>query len=533
MSLDKGLSVLSKHAQSLGYDALILFLDELILWLASHAQDLKFVHLIEGGFVDWARLSLRSGDQVRELSLAYTALFEQVTTIREQQAYQFATLLQSWIEIGATGNVLPVEQILESTVAPLLAHAPVLVIVMDGMSMAVCRELVADITAERQWISLCQEGTAVTAGLAACPSVTEVSRTSLLCGQLRRGKSTDEKRGFACLPSLLAQCRNGFPPILFHKPSLREQNNPLLAEEVRLAIASPQNRVVGVVINAIDDHLLKGEQIDTCWSQDEIKVLSILLHEAKASNRLVILLSDHGHVLDYKTKGKSCEGGERWRFDNEQQEFGELRISGPSVELPESKSLIAPWTERLRYGIKKNGYHGGLNPQEMVVPIAVLCSSSYPIGWVEALVDTPIWWEESISQINNIPPLPKSIKQVDFGPLFDLPLTLEEPTQQISQWVKTLLSSPIYNTRKKLAGRAVSSDDMFTKVLIALDSYGGKATLTALARTLSYPIARVHNLITVIQRMLNIDGYAVVAFDEAFDTIELNYDLLCQQFDLI
>ena len=43
LSLDKGLSVLSKHAQSLGYDALILFLDELILWLASHAQDLKFV----------------------------------------------------------------------------------------------------------------------------------------------------------------------------------------------------------------------------------------------------------------------------------------------------------------------------------------------------------------------------------------------------------------------------------------------------------------------------------------------------------
>ncbi len=44
VSLDKGLSVISRHAQSLGYDALILFLDELILWLASHAADLKFVH---------------------------------------------------------------------------------------------------------------------------------------------------------------------------------------------------------------------------------------------------------------------------------------------------------------------------------------------------------------------------------------------------------------------------------------------------------------------------------------------------------
>ena len=44
LPLDKGLSVLSKHAKSLGYDGLILFLDELILWLASHAAELKFVH---------------------------------------------------------------------------------------------------------------------------------------------------------------------------------------------------------------------------------------------------------------------------------------------------------------------------------------------------------------------------------------------------------------------------------------------------------------------------------------------------------
>jgi len=44
VSLDEGLSILSRHAKSLGYDALILFLDELILWLASHAQNLAFVH---------------------------------------------------------------------------------------------------------------------------------------------------------------------------------------------------------------------------------------------------------------------------------------------------------------------------------------------------------------------------------------------------------------------------------------------------------------------------------------------------------
>ncbi|MGE3841404.1 MAG: phage resistance protein [Vicinamibacterales bacterium] len=41
--LDAGLSVISSHARDLGYDAVILFLDELILWLASHAGDPGFV----------------------------------------------------------------------------------------------------------------------------------------------------------------------------------------------------------------------------------------------------------------------------------------------------------------------------------------------------------------------------------------------------------------------------------------------------------------------------------------------------------
>lgn len=43
VDLDEGLSIISRHARSLGYDALLLFLDELILWLASNIADLPFV----------------------------------------------------------------------------------------------------------------------------------------------------------------------------------------------------------------------------------------------------------------------------------------------------------------------------------------------------------------------------------------------------------------------------------------------------------------------------------------------------------
>ena len=43
LDLDRGLVVMSQHARQLGYDAVVLFLDELILWLATRAGDVDFV----------------------------------------------------------------------------------------------------------------------------------------------------------------------------------------------------------------------------------------------------------------------------------------------------------------------------------------------------------------------------------------------------------------------------------------------------------------------------------------------------------
>ena len=43
IDLDPGLQALAKHAKSLGYDGVVLYLDELILWLAGHSSNLEFV----------------------------------------------------------------------------------------------------------------------------------------------------------------------------------------------------------------------------------------------------------------------------------------------------------------------------------------------------------------------------------------------------------------------------------------------------------------------------------------------------------
>ena len=148
-------------------------------------------HASEGGFVDWARFTLRSGDPVRRLADAYISLGSKVLEIREKQNRQFASLLRDWTAAGSTSNELvPVERVLGDYVAPLAAHAPILLLVLDGMSYAVFRELMEFIT-RRDWAEIRQDGRGdILPAIAAFPSVTDVCRTSLLCGQLRRGQSS-------------------------------------------------------------------------------------------------------------------------------------------------------------------------------------------------------------------------------------------------------------------------------------------------------------------------------------------------------
>jgi hypothetical protein len=48
LDIDTGLAVLTQHAKSLEYDVVVLFLDELVLWLSQHLSNLEFVNE-EGG----------------------------------------------------------------------------------------------------------------------------------------------------------------------------------------------------------------------------------------------------------------------------------------------------------------------------------------------------------------------------------------------------------------------------------------------------------------------------------------------------
>jgi hypothetical protein len=292
----------------------------------------------------------------------------------------------------------------------------------------------------------------------------------------------------------------------------------------------------------VDDYLLKSEQIEVSWSYDAIPLLRTLLEEAKAAGRVVILLSDHGHVLEHQTQERRHDGGERWRLDDDAPAAGELQIAGHRVVTPNTHQLIAPWTETVRYGSKKTGYHGGLSPQEMIIPITVLCAGEpFPAGWSEAPIDIPDWWDESFEAPGPIEPanVPQTEK---FGPLFDFARTQREaPALNVrdeqaeaaeTAWVVRLLASPILQDQKAIAGRSVPDDAFIRTFLESLARRGGKLTSTALARALDYPPFRLRRLLAVMQRVLNIDGYAVLTYDDASDTVELNQELLCRQFEI-
>ncbi len=504
--------------------------------LGEAAQD----YLTQGSFVDWARSILRAGDPVRELSEGFARLLKKATARREKQNRSFAELLKDQAAAaGPPAGVMPLERALDEVVAPLAAKAPVLVILLDGMSPAVSRELLADL-ARIDWAQLGPGGQPLQPGLAVMPCVTEVSRTSLFSGRLCRGTAPDEVKGFAGHVGLRAHCRGNSPPLLFHKVALQEAADASLAANVREAIASTQKRVVGVVINAVDDHLLKGGQLDFRWTRDDIKVLPSLLFEARLARRVVVILSDHGHLLDYQTEARPGDGGERWRPDDGHPIEGELAVQGPRVLLEDSHRIIAPWTEGVRYGMKKNGYHGGLTPQEMLIPITVLAAGDVRLaGWNEIPDPTPNWWELTPSVTAPLAPMPsvKTTQRKKPETLWDTVeaeptvVALEEPALP-PDWLAALMASPLFADQKKLGGRAVPSDELFTKLLTTLESAGGTLTAIALARKLGLPGFRLQGLLAVAQKVLNIDGFAVLSRESQSDTVSLDRRLLLRQFDL-
>ncbi len=499
----------------------------------------------EGAWVDWARFRLLGGDELPEISQAYGACREAVIVRRNRIAKRFAQAMVEWNtrKPSFEGRIVPVETILERVVAPIAATHPTLLLVMDGLSISIFRELFAR-CANQGWSEMVPDNSELPlVGLAALPTVTEVSRASLLCGRLTSGAASQEKAGFASHPSLLAHSSPTKPPTLFHKGDLADATN--LANDVRAAIANDHQRVVGVVYNAVDDHLSGPDQLHQRWALEELRLLLPLLREAREAKRVVVITADHGHLLEDCTVQLAGGESDRWRPGAHSRVQDEMAVSGGRVVTSDgSNAVVCLWGESTRYGGRKNGYHGGLSPQEVTVPLSVLVPLGMSLtGWTPAPPAQPEWWElPPIPQTNATkvaiapavrPPARKPAAQVDQPGLFDATELPPTPTRPAApDWIGALLSGPIYASQRQLAARVAVPDEKMRLLLNALSERGGKLSRAALAQRLSVPEIRLGGLLSAVRRMLNVDQAPVLVVDEVAGTVELNIALLEQQFGM-
>jgi hypothetical protein len=101
-----------------------------------------------------------------------------------------------------------------------------------------------------------------------------------------------------------------------------------------------------------------------------------------------------------------------------------------------------------------------------------------------------------------------------------------------AEWIGRLFTSPVFVAQRRMAGRRAPNDRAVETFLKALDQRHNRISRRALAQALGQPDVRMHGILVGLQRLLNVDGYQIVAVDKDAGTIEINRQLLDKQFQL-
>lgn len=486
----------------------------------------------DGAWAERALGDLWDGDTDRGLAGAYRALALAVQTKRREQDRAAAALLTGSPVVDE--RFTPVEQLLAQTVVPLAARDRVLLIVLDGMSVPTAVELVQEISG-LGWAEVLPEGKRHRGiALAALPTVTEYSRTSLFAGELLAGNQQIEKARFLAAAG----------GIVFHKDDLRSDAGFALPTSVTDAIGDPGRKTVATVLNTIDDALASADVDALRWTARSIAKLEALLGAAQDAGRIVILTSDHGHIVERGSELRSVpELSARWRgVDGEPAGDDELLVEGTRVLAPGGKAILAI-SDGVRYAPKKAGYHGGASLAELTIPVVVLKprGADNPAGWVEAPPQEPTWWNEpsrgEVTRAEAATPAPKATTKTakavaSEGPtLFD---TAPEPSAAVvgASLGAKLIGGTAYTARRSLAGRHPVDDTVVVTIIDTLAARGERAHRDTLAAQLGIAAYAFGGLLTTLRRVLNVDGYPVLDTDADGVTVVLDVALLREQFGL-
>ena len=451
---------------------------------------------------------------------------------------------------GVHAGVRHLEDLLPTVVLPLALTAPVLLLVLDGMSAGVGTEVVASVLSRTGdgWAEALLPGqNRRAAALAGLPTLTEVSRASLLCGELRTGGQDVEQRGYEAL----TRAHRLPGAALFHKKPL---DSSLLgfavADDVAAAIADVAGHpLVTCVLNTIDDALDRSDPGGTDWGPDAVRHLAPLLDRARHAGRIVVLTADHGHIVERRQGTQRAYAGissGRSRAATEPAGDGEVLVTGPRVLRHDGRAVLAV-DEHLRYGPLKAGYHGGAAPAEAVVPVAVLVPGVVPedVSLHLAPPQEPAWWIDPVEPLVLTAPPPAADltprpaagsrrRRPDAVPtLFDEPDTEPAPAAPGSPVPAAVLKSAAYVVQKKVAGRVSVTDDQVRGLLGALIQASGHRLVPAqAAAALAVSPVMLHGAVLHVQRMLNVEGYPVLRIDVDGGTVILDEVLLREQFGI-
>lgn len=488
----------------------------------------------DGAWVDAAIGAVWHGSDDPVVAEAYQQLLEKVHVRRKQRDSVAASRLG---QVNGTDGerAIGVERLLVEIVDPWRHKSRALLVVLDGMSSAIATAIASEVARLGlvEWVPTSTH--ARQSVVAALPSLTNVSRASLFCGEIRSGTGEDEKRGLA----------TAFPGAkLFHKNDLRSEGGASLPGDVMAAIQDDAVPVVGVVINAIDDATHKNDMSAWDWDLRSLDPLRALLEAAISSRRAVILTSDHGHVVERETKALSVNGAEsRWRpASTGPAGDGEVLVSGPRVVAPGGEAVLL-WRGDAHYGPRHAGYHGGASLAELTIPVLVFQPAAVTVGaagWEPAAPQVPLWWNDPVGRVTSIepPPPPPVQPKKSRGAaasqgegLFEIE-ELPPPPAAPAGLVEAVLASATYAEQKRMAGRRALDDRTAEAVLRALVDRGGRAHQDTVAAAAGIPTADIGQVFAAVRRLLNVDGYGVIELDTDGVTLRVDEYLLREQFSV-
>jgi len=194
--------------------------------------------------------------------------------------------------------------------------------------------------------------------------------------------------------------------------------------------------------------------------------------------------------------------------------------------------MICPISEAVRYTPNRRlGYHGGITEQECIAPLAVLASPLVEIeGWQAQVVSPPDWWfeQDTISTPDRSKPRKAAtamskVPRKPALPLFEAPVAATD-------WVDALLASEIFAEQMETFASRLRREQI-EEYLRVLADRNLVILKSAFAQRLGLSALRVDGLIASLQRILNVEGYAVLSVDSS-QTIRINLQLMREQFNL-